>query len=154
MGPRRTGRQTVRRNITWNWTCVITLQIIDSSSRQIGRPTSTNPQLSKNNQRAKGKKWLRVPDGCLTPRRTGRLTVCRNITLTLTIRDSTVCIATGYGLDGRVVGVRVSVGSRIFCSSLRPYRLWGSSGLLYKGHRSFFGGSKVAEAWSWPLTSN
>jgi hypothetical protein len=37
--PRRTGRQTVGRNITWNWTCVITPQITDPSSRQRGRPT-------------------------------------------------------------------------------------------------------------------
>jgi hypothetical protein len=31
------------------------------------------------------KKWSLVPDGCLTPRRIGRLTVGRNITLTLTV---------------------------------------------------------------------
>jgi hypothetical protein len=36
---RRTGRQTVGRNETWNWTCVIALQISDPSSRQRGRPT-------------------------------------------------------------------------------------------------------------------
>jgi hypothetical protein len=41
-------------------------------------------KLFKNNQREKGKNWSRVPDGCLTPGRTGRLTVGRNITLTLT----------------------------------------------------------------------
>jgi hypothetical protein len=29
----------------------------------------------------------RVPDGCLTPRRTGRLTVGRNITFTLTLNN-------------------------------------------------------------------
>jgi hypothetical protein len=37
--PKRTGRQTVGRNVTWNWTCVIALQITDPSSRQRGRPT-------------------------------------------------------------------------------------------------------------------
>jgi hypothetical protein len=62
----------------------------DTSSRQRGRPTSTNPHLSKNNQREKGRNWWRVPDGCLTPRRTGRLTVGRNITLTLTLRISQI----------------------------------------------------------------
>jgi hypothetical protein len=31
------------------------------------------------------KNWLRVPDDCMSPRRTGRLTVGRNIILTLTI---------------------------------------------------------------------
>jgi hypothetical protein len=36
--PRRTGRQTVGRNVTLNWTCVIALQITDPSSRQRGRP--------------------------------------------------------------------------------------------------------------------
>jgi hypothetical protein len=82
--PRRTCWQAVDRSIAWNWTCVIALQITDPSSRQRGRPTSTNPQLSKNNQREKGKNWSRVPDGCLTPRKTGRLIVGRNITLTLT----------------------------------------------------------------------
>jgi hypothetical protein len=80
--PRRTGEQTVGRNIT----CVIALQSTDPSSRQRGHPTPTNPQLSKNDQREKGKNWSRVPDGCLTPRRTGRLTVGRNVTLTLTKR--------------------------------------------------------------------
>jgi hypothetical protein len=84
--PRQTGRQTVDCSITWSWTCVIALQITNPSSRQRGRPTSTNSQLSKNNQLEKGKNWFRVPDGCLTPRRTGRLTVSRNITLmTLTL---------------------------------------------------------------------
>jgi hypothetical protein len=58
------------------------LKTIDPTSRQRGRPTLTNPQLSKNNQREKEKNWLRVPDGCLTPRRTSRLTVGRNITST------------------------------------------------------------------------
>jgi hypothetical protein len=60
------------------------LKTTDPTSCQSGCPTPTNPQLSKNNQREKGKNWLRVPVGCLTPGRTGRLTVDRNITLTLT----------------------------------------------------------------------
>jgi hypothetical protein len=38
-------------------------------------------------------------------------------------RDSVVGIATTYGLDDRVVGVRVPVGSRIFSSPNRPDRL-------------------------------
>jgi hypothetical protein len=40
-------------------------------------------------------------------------------------RDSSVGIATDYGLDGRTVGVRVPVGSRIFSSPRRPDRFWG-----------------------------
>jgi hypothetical protein len=61
------------------------LKSTDPTSRQRGRPTSTNPKLSKNIQRENGKNWSRVPDGCLTPGRIGRLTVGRNITLTLTL---------------------------------------------------------------------
>jgi hypothetical protein len=34
--------------------------------------------------------------------------------------DSSVGIATGYGLDDREGGVRVPVGSRIFSSPRRP----------------------------------
>jgi hypothetical protein len=35
-------------------------------------------------------------------------------------QDSTVGIATGYRLDNRQVGVRISVGSEIFSASSRP----------------------------------
>jgi hypothetical protein len=61
------------------------LKTTDPISRQKGHPTSTNPQLSKNNQREKGKNWLRVPDGCLTLGKIGWLTVGRNITLIVTM---------------------------------------------------------------------
>jgi hypothetical protein len=40
------------------------LKSTDSTSSQKGSPTSTNPKLPKKN-------WSRVPDGCLTPGRTG-----------------------------------------------------------------------------------
>jgi hypothetical protein len=43
----------------------------------------------------------------------------------LVSRNSVVCIATGYGLDDRGVGVRVPVELRIFSSPRRPDRLWG-----------------------------
>jgi hypothetical protein len=69
-------------------------------------------------------------------------------------RDSAVCIATGYGLDDREVGVRVPVGSRIFTCPCRPDRLWGAPNLLYNGYRGLFPEGKAAGAWSWPLTSN
>jgi hypothetical protein len=55
------------------------------------------------------------------------------------IRDSVVGIATGYGLDGRGVGVRVLVGSRIFSTSCRPAlgsiqpRVQGTPGALSRG---------------------
>jgi hypothetical protein len=53
-------------------------------------------------------------------------------------RDIAVGIATSYGLDGRGVGVRVPVGSIIFCSQRRPDRLWGIARLLYNGNRGLF----------------
>jgi hypothetical protein len=43
----------------------------------------------------------------------------------LTRRDRAVCIATGCGLDGRGVGVRVPVGARLISSARRPDRFWG-----------------------------
>jgi hypothetical protein len=59
-------------------------------------------------------------------------------------RDSSVGIATGYGLDGRRVGVRVPVGPRIFSSPHRPDRLWGPPSLLPNGYRRFFPLRKAA----------
>jgi hypothetical protein len=61
--------------------------------------------------------------------------------------DSVVGIATSYWLDGRGVGVRVPVGSRIFSSPSRPDRFWGPPNFLaneYTGGCSL--GVKVAEA--------
>jgi hypothetical protein len=60
--------------------------------------------------------------------------------------DSSVGIATGYGLDDRGVGVRVPVGSRIFSSSNRPERLWGPPNLLSNGYGGSFPGVKAAGA--------
>jgi hypothetical protein len=58
--------------------CARDAQTRDSSSRQRGRTTSTNPQLPKNNTRKEGKNWSRVPFWRLTPRQTGRLAVGAN----------------------------------------------------------------------------
>jgi hypothetical protein len=60
-------------------------------------------------------------------------------------RDSSVGIATAYGLDG-LVGVQVPIESRIFSSSQRPHRLWGPPSLLFNGYRGPFPGGKAAEA--------
>jgi hypothetical protein len=49
-------------------------------------------------------------------------------------RVSAVGIATGYGLNDGVVGVRVQVGSRIFSSSRLPHRFWGPLSLLSSGY--------------------
>jgi hypothetical protein len=50
-------------------------------------------------------------------------------------RNSAVVIATGYGLNGRPVGVRVPVGSGISPSPRRPDRLWGPLSLLFNWHQ-------------------
>jgi hypothetical protein len=52
------------------------------------------------------------------------------------IRDSTVDLATGYGLDDRGIGFRVAVESRIF--SCRPDRLCGPPSLIFNGYRGLF----------------
>jgi hypothetical protein len=53
-------------------------------------------------------------------------------------RDSSVGIATGYGLGDGGASVRVPVGSRIFLSPCRPDRLWGQASLLSNGYRGLF----------------
>jgi hypothetical protein len=69
---------------------------------------------------------------------------CRNVKVISTIlyrnvsRDSVVCIATGYGLDDRGLGLRVPLGSRLFCPSRRPDWLWSPPNLLSNGYRGFF----------------
>jgi hypothetical protein len=61
-------------------------------------------------------------------------------------RDSSVGIATGYGLDGP--GIESGRGE-IFRT--RPDRPWGPPSRLYNGYRVFPGG-KAAGAWCWPPT--
>jgi hypothetical protein len=53
-------------------------------------------------------------------------------------------IATGYGLDNRGIGVRVTVGSRIFSSPRRPDRLWDPTASYPRGTGGSFPGVKVA----------
>jgi hypothetical protein len=61
-------------------------------------------------------------------------------------QDSSVGIATGYGLDDGGVGVRVPVGARIFPSPCRPDRSCGLPSLLSNGYRGIFPESKAAGA--------
>jgi hypothetical protein len=68
------------------------------------------------------------------------------ISLLMRSLDSSVGIATSYGLDDRGVGVRVPVGSRIFSSPRRPNQLWDSPNLLSNGYRGLFSGAKAAGA--------
>jgi hypothetical protein len=53
-------------------------------------------------------------------------------------RDSAFGIATGYGLDGRVVGVRVPVGARLYSFPRRRDRFWGPPSLLLNGYLGHF----------------
>jgi hypothetical protein len=59
-------------------------------------------------------------------------------------RDSSVGIATGYELDGRGVGVRVPVGSRILSSPRRPDRLGVHPTSYPMGTGTYFPGGKAA----------
>jgi hypothetical protein len=70
---------------------------------------------------------------------------------TLWSLDSSVGIATGYGLDDRGVGVRVPVESRIF-SSTRPDRPWGSPNLLSNGYWGLF--PRRQSGWGVKLTTH
>jgi hypothetical protein len=49
-------------------------------------------------------------------------------------RNSTVGIATGYGLDDRTIWVRVPVASKICSSPLHPDRFWGPPSLPFNGY--------------------
>ena len=58
-------------------------------------------------------------------------------------RDSSVGIATCYGLDGP------GIESWWRCTRTRPDLPWGPPSLLYNGYRVFPGG-EAAGAWCWP----
>jgi hypothetical protein len=68
------------------------------------------------------------------PRRTASFT--DNLLLIMS-RDSSVGIATGYGLDDQGVGFRFPVGSRIFSPPRRSDWLWGPPNLT-NGYRGLF----------------
>jgi hypothetical protein len=57
--------------------------------------------------------------------------------------EKAVGIATGYGLDDGGVGVRVPVGSRIFCPPCRPDRLWAHPASYPMGTGGHFLGGKA-----------
>jgi hypothetical protein len=61
-------------------------------------------------------------------------------------RNSAVGIATGYGLDGRGVGVRLALEAKFFFSSRRPDWLWGPPSSLSNGYRGLFPGGKATGA--------
>jgi hypothetical protein len=59
----------------------------------------------------------------------------RNSAYLILRMHSLVGIASGYGLNGGGVGVRVPLGSRIFSSPRRLDRLWAPPNLLSNGYR-------------------
>jgi hypothetical protein len=63
-------------------------------------------------------------------------------------------IATGYGVDGRGVGVRVPVGARFFFSPRRPGRFWSPNSLLSSGYGGLLPRGKAEGTSACPLTSN
>jgi hypothetical protein len=69
-------------------------------------------------------------------------------------RDSSVGIATGYGLDDRGSTVRFPAGAGNFSLHHRVQNGSGAHIASYPmGTRSSFREGKTAGAWSWPLTS-
>jgi hypothetical protein len=69
-------------------------------------------------------------------------------------RDSAVGIATGYGLDGRGVGVRVPVGAWFFPLHVIQTVLGAHPASYPTGTGGSFPWGKAVGAWSWRFTSN
>jgi hypothetical protein len=70
-------------------------------------------------------------------------------------RNIAVGIATGYGLDGRRVGVHVTVEARFSLSLHVVQTGYGARPVSYPmGTGSSFPGGKAVRAWSWSLTFN
>jgi hypothetical protein len=59
-------------------------------------------------------------------------------------RDNSVGIASGYGLDGRGIGVRFSTEENITFSPQLPDRLRGPHSLSCNGHQRLFDWGKAA----------
>jgi hypothetical protein len=67
----------------------------------------------------------------------------RDNTYKLHIRDSAVCTATGYGQDGREIGVQVPVRARFFSFLRRPDQFWGHLASYLMGTESSFPGLEL-----------
>jgi hypothetical protein len=96
-------------------------------------------------------KTITAADGSLLWSVLGLLTMIFSCVLyVVEIRDSTVSIASGYGLDDQEVGVRDRWGQELpllyVVGPIHPRIQWVPGALSPLG--------KTAGAWSWPLTSN
>jgi hypothetical protein len=80
------------------------------------------------------------------------LTLCMSVLIRS--RVSSGSIVSGYGLDGRAIGVRSPAGAKDFSSSLCVQTGSGAHpASLSNGYRGPFpGGKSAAGAWRWPLT--
>jgi hypothetical protein len=92
--PKQTGRQAVGCDITWTWTCVIALQVIDPSSHQRGGPTKKRKKVIVTQRNVTS--WVTCSKRGMTPRQTGRLMVGRNITWTWTWGVSELVAELGF----------------------------------------------------------
>jgi hypothetical protein len=70
------------------------------------------------------------------------------------IKDSSVGMASGYGVADRQIGVRIPVRSIILSSSCRPARIRDALSRLCGGYRRDLSEAKATVAWIWPLNSD
>jgi hypothetical protein len=59
-------------------------------------------------------------------------------------RDSSVGMATSYGLDDKGIGVGIPVGARFFSYPCRPEQFWGPPSLLSMDIGVYFPRDKAA----------
>jgi hypothetical protein len=121
--------------------CVYSVCVVLCLGR--GLPTSWSlvqgvlPSVNDHETKKKKKSEARAHGGCRSSIKNSLYWFC-TVQDRIESRDSAVGIATGYGLDGRGVGVRVPVQSRIFCSPRCPDRLWDLPSLLSNGYRGLY----------------
>jgi hypothetical protein len=71
--------------------------------------------------------WSRKPDGCLTPWQTGRLTVGRNITLTLTLTWLYLTISQRLEPDSFLIQVYTIIAVPFYCNKKFKHTDWNNT---------------------------